>query len=143
LGVNSRGKKGKKGPEGLGVGSGARIDIEKKTCSRQGELAKPAAGWAAVAKEICWVGAAAYILCSSPTLHNTSYSTQKSKPQHSGVTGAHASEAARRAWAPGRTDMLARAMGITCVEDLPDPDHMVWEVKEPATAKPPTWLLLL
>ena len=40
-------------------------------------------------------------------------------------------------------DMLARAMGITCVEDLPDPDHMVWEVKEPATAKPPTWLLLL
>ena len=29
--------------------------------------------------------------------------------------------------------MLARAMGITCVEDLPDRDHTVWEVKEPTT----------
>jgi len=60
--------------------------------------------------------------------------------QYSGVTGAHASEAARRARAPGRTDTLARAMGITCVEDLPDRDYTVWEVKEPATAKLPTWL---
>jgi len=40
-------------------------------------------------------------------------------------------------------DMLARAMGITCVEDLPDRDHTVWEVKEPATVKLPTWLTLL
>jgi len=39
--------------------------------------------------------------------------------------------------------MLARAMGITRVEDLPERDHMVWEVKEPATAKLPTWLPLL
>jgi len=93
--------------------------------------------------EIGWVGAAAYVLCSSPTLHDTSYSAQKSKPQHSGVTGAHASEAARRARAPGRTDMLARAMGITRVEDLPDCDHTVCEVKEPATAKQSTWFLLL
>jgi len=95
-----------------------------------------------VAKEIGWVGAAPYILCSSPTLHDTSYSAQESEPQHSGVTGAHASEAAR-ARAPGRTDTLARAMGITRVVDLPDRDHTVWEVKEPATAKQPTWLLLL
>jgi len=77
-------------------------------------------------------------LCSNPTLHDTSYSVQQSKPQDSGVTGAHASEAARRARAPGRTDMLARAMGITYVEDLPDRDHTVWEVKEPDTAKMPT-----
>jgi len=83
-----------------------------------------------VAKEIGWVGAAAYVLCSSPTLHDTSYSAQKSKPQHSCVAGA-----ARRARAPGRTDMLARAMGITHVEDLPDRDRTVWEVKEPATTK--------
>ena len=89
------------------------------------------------------MGAAAYVLCSSPTLHDTSYSAQKSKPQYSGVTGEHASEAARRARAPGRTDMLARAMDITRVEDLPDRDHTVWEVKEPATAKQPTWLLML
>jgi len=89
------------------------------------------------------VGAAAYVLCSNLTLHDTTYSAQKSKPQHSGVTGAHASEAARHARAPGRTDMLACAMGITRVEDLPDHDHTVWEVKEPATAKQPTWLLLL
>ena len=53
------------------------------------------------------------------------------------------SEASRCARAPSRTDMLARAMGITRVEDLPDRDHTVWEVKEPATAKQPTWLLLL
>jgi len=39
--------------------------------------------------------------------------------------------------------MLARAMGITRVEDLPDRDHTVWEVKEPVTAKQSTWLLLL
>jgi len=38
--------------------------------------------------------------------------------------------------------MLARAMGITRVEDLPDRDHTVWEVKEPANSKQPTWLLL-
>jgi len=80
--------------------------------------------WAAVAKEIGWVGAAAYVLCSSPTLHDTLYSAQKSKPQHSGVTGAHASEAARCAWAPGRTDMLARAMTITRVDHLPRPHGM-------------------
>jgi len=89
------------------------------------------------------VGAAAYVLCSSPTLHDTSYSAQKSKPQYSSVTGAHASEATRRIRAPVRTNMLARAMGITCVEDLPDRDHTVWEVKELATAKLPTWLSLL
>jgi len=34
---------------------------------------------------------------------------------------------------PGRTDMLVRAMGITCVQDLSDRDHTVWEVKEPTT----------
>jgi len=34
-------------------------------------------------------------------------------------------------------------MGITCVEDLPDHNHMLWEVKEAATGKQPTWLLLL
>jgi len=96
-----------------------------------------------VAKEIELVEATAYVLCSSPTLHHTSYSAQQSKPQHSGVTEAHASEAARRARAPGRTDMLARAMGITCVENLPDRDHTVWEVEEPDTAKLPTWLPLL
>ena len=39
--------------------------------------------------------------------------------------------------------MLARAMGITHVEDLPDRDHTVWEIKEPATAKQPTFLLLV
>jgi len=96
-----------------------------------------------VAKEIGWVGAAAYVLCSNLTLHDTSYSAQKSKPQHSGVTGAHVSEADRRARAPGRTEILERAVGITRVEDLPDRNHTVWEVKEPATAKQPTWLLLL
>jgi len=96
-----------------------------------------------VAKEIGWVGAAAYGLCSSPTLHDTSYSALQSKPQHSSVTGTHASEVARRARAPGRTDMLTRAMGITCVEDLPDRDYTVWAVKEPATVKLPTWLPLL
>jgi len=36
------------------------------------------------------------------------------------------SEAARRARAPGRADMLARTMGIIHVEDLPDCDHTVW-----------------
>ena len=66
---------------------------------------------------------------------------KKSKPQYSGVTGAHASEAARRARAPGRTDMLARAMGITRVKDLPNCDHTVWEVQEPDTVK--VMLLLL
>jgi len=79
-----------------------------------------------VSKELGWVGAAAYVLYSSPTLHDASYSAKKSKPQHSDVTGAHASEAAHRALAPWRTDMLARAMGITHVEDLPDRDHKVW-----------------
>ena len=74
---------------------------------------------------------------------DTSYGAQQSKPQHNGVTGAHASEATRRSRAPGRTDMLTRAMGITRVEDLPDRGHTVWEVKEPATAKLSTWLLLL
>ena len=39
--------------------------------------------------------------------------------------------------------MLARAKGITRVEDLPDRDHTVLEVKEPRTAKLPTWLPLL
>jgi len=94
-------------------------------------------------KEIGWVGAAVYVLCSSLTLHDTSYSAQQSKPQYSGVTGAHASETARRARAPGRTDMLARAMGITRVDHLPDRDHTVWEVKEPTTVKLPTRLPLL
>jgi len=77
---------------------------------------------AAVAKEMGWEGAAAHFLC----LHYASYSAKKSKPQHRAVTKAHASEAARRARAPGRTDMLAHAMGITRVEDLPDRDHTVW-----------------
>jgi len=81
-----------------------------------------------VTKEIGWVGAAAapIVLYRSPTLHDVSYSTKESKPQYSGVTGAHASETARRARAPGRTDILARAMGITRVEDLPDCEHTVW-----------------
>jgi len=114
---------------GRELGSGARIEIEKKSSSRPGlvgELGKVAACGAAVGKEIGWVGAVAHVLCSSPTLHDASYSAKKSKPQHSGVTGAHASEAARRARAPSRTDMLARAMGITRFEDLPDRDHTVW-----------------
>jgi len=96
---------------------------------------KPAACWAAVAKEIGWVGATEYVLCNSPTLYDTSYSAQKSKPQYSGVTGAYASEAVRRPRAPGRTDMLALAMGITRVEDRPDRDYTVWEVH----CKQPTW----
>jgi len=96
-----------------------------------------------VAKEIGWVRIATYVLCNSPTLHDTSYSLQKSKPQYSGITGAHASESTRRAWAPGRKDILSCAMGIIRVEDLPDRDHTVWEVKEPATTKQPTWLLML
>jgi len=79
-----------------------------------------------VAKEIGWEGAAAYVLCGSPTLHDASYNAKKNKPHHSGVRRAHASEAARSARAPGRTDILARAMGITRVEDLPDCDHTVW-----------------
>jgi len=79
-----------------------------------------------VAKEIGWVGAAAHFLYSSPTLHDASYSAKKSKSQRSGVTGAHASEAVRRARAPNTTDILARAMGITRVEDLPDCDRTVW-----------------
>ena len=82
-------------------------------------------------KEIVWVGAA--VLCTSPTLHDKSYRVQKSKPQNRCVTGAHASEAALLARAPGRTDMMARAMGITRAEDLSDRDHTVREVKEPAT----------
>jgi len=60
--------------------------------------------WSAVTKEIGWVGAAAYVLCNSPTLYDTSYSLQQSKPQHSGVTGAHASETARRAQHAGVRD---------------------------------------
>jgi len=51
---------------------------------------------------------------------------KKSKPQYSGFTGAHANEAARRARAPRRTDILVRAMVITRVEDQPDRDHAVW-----------------
>jgi len=43
----------------------------------------------------------------------------------------------------GETDLLARTIGITRVEDLPDRDHMVWQIKEPATTKQPTWLLLV
>ena len=87
---------------------------------------KATACGAAVAKEIGWVGAAAYVLCSSPTLHDASYSANKSKPHYSGVTAAHASKANRRAQAPGRTDMLVRVMSITRVAYLPDRDHMVW-----------------
>jgi len=34
--------------------------------------------------------------------------------------------------------MLVRAMGITHVEDLPDRDHTVWEIKEPDNVKQPT-----
>jgi len=79
-----------------------------------------------MAKEIGWVGAAAYVLYSSPTLHDASYTAKKNQPQHSGVTGAHASETDRRARAPGRTDTLERVMGITRVEDLPDCEHTVW-----------------
>jgi len=63
--------------------------------------------WSAVATEIGWLGPAAYVLRSSQTLHDTSYSVQQSKPQYSSVTGAHASEADRRARAPGRTDMMS------------------------------------
>ena len=43
----------------------------------------------------------------------------------------------------GETDMRARTIGITRVEDLPDRDHTVWQIKEPATVKQPTWLLLV
>jgi len=40
-------------------------------------------------------------------------------------------------------DMPVRAIGIILLEDLPDRDHTVWQNKEPATAKQPTWLLLV
>jgi len=95
LGWTPEAKKGEKG---------TFLEIEEKK-TRRG--CQAAAYWAVVAKEIGWVGAAAYVLCSSPTLHDTSYSAQQSKPQYRGVTGAHASEAAC-AQAPSRTDMLAR-----------------------------------
>jgi len=39
--------------------------------------------------------------------------------------------------------MPARTIGIPRVEDLPVRDHTVWQIKEPATAKQPTWLLLV
>jgi len=39
--------------------------------------------------------------------------------------------------------MPVRAIGIILLEDLPDRDHTVWQIKEPATAKQPTWLLLV
>jgi len=39
--------------------------------------------------------------------------------------------------------MLARAMGITRVEDLLGRDNFVCEVKVPATAKQRAWLFLL
>jgi len=68
-----------------------------------------------------------------PDTNDKSYRVQKSKPQNRCVTGAHASEAALLARAPGRRAMMARAMGITRAEDLPDRDHTVREVKEPAT----------
>ena len=38
---------------------------------------------------------------------------------------------------------MARAMGITCVEDLPDRDHTVWEFKKPAIAILTIWFPLL
>jgi len=72
-----------------------------------------------------WRVGALHSFVQQPNTDDASYSAKKSKPQFSGVTGAHA-KSSRRARAPGRTDMLARAMGITCVEDLPDHDHMVW-----------------
>jgi len=43
----------------------------------------------------------------------------------------------------GETDMLARTIGITRAEDLPDCNHTVWQIKEPATDKQSTWLLLV
>jgi len=109
----------------------------------RGELAKPLLAGLQWQRKLVWLGAVACVLCTGLTLYDTSYSAQKSKPQHSDVTGAHASESALCVLSPGRTGMLARAMGITRVEDLPDRDHTVWEVKEPATAKQPTWLLML
>jgi len=69
------------------------------------------------------------------------HSVQKCKQQYSDVTGAYASETVLHALAPDRTDMLARAMGITRVKDLPNCDHTVWEVQEPDTVK--VMLLLL
>jgi len=75
--------------------------------------------------------------------HTVHKKVNHSTARRSGVTGVHASEATRRARAPGRTDMLVRAMGITRAEVLSDRDHTVWEVKEPATAKQPTCLVLL
>jgi len=53
------------------------------------------------------------------------------------------SAAASQERTPAKLHMLARAMGVTCVEDLSDRDHTVWEVKGPATAKLPRWLALL
>jgi len=78
------------------------------------------------------------------TQHCMIHHTVHKKVNHSTeASQKRSSEAASLAWAPGRTDMLARAMGITCVEDLPDHNHMLWEVKQAATGKQPTWLLLL
>ena len=49
-GVDFRGKKGRKGSEGREVGSGARIEIEKESSLRLGELGKPWLAGAAVGK---------------------------------------------------------------------------------------------
>jgi len=68
-------------------------------------------------------------------IHHTVYN----KVNHSTA----ASQERTPAKLPAVPNMLACVMGITCVEDLPDRDHTVWEVKEPATAKLSTWLPLL
>jgi len=39
--------------------------------------------------------------------------------------------------------MPVRDIGIILVEDLPDRDHTVWKIQEPATTKQPTWLILV
>jgi len=69
-----------------------------------------------------WVGALGGLLHVF-----ASYGAQTITAQHSGVTAAHASEAARRARGSRvEGQMLARAICITRVEDLPDRDHTKW-----------------
>jgi len=74
-----------------------------------------------------WVGAAVYICCAAAQHCVMHHSVQKNQ------TTAAASKQRTPAKPPavpglprGRTDMLARTMGITRVEDLPDRDHTVW-----------------
>jgi len=143
-GVDSRGKKGRKGPEGQEVGSGAGIEIEEKTSSRQGELAKlrlaglqwqrKYAGWGLLhmfcaAAQHCMI----HHTVHKKVNHSTAASQERTPAKLPAVPGLPAGQICWRApWAS-----WAR------VEDLPDHDHTVWEVKELATAKQPTWLLLL